>query len=210
MVTPITSLNRKECELIPAAKIAAYTDITLDPENPTGIILDTSWGTTHLDLMDIVKAGETITHIYLSPVEDPQGICYEREDGQTDYISGDALSRIVSMQLLKDVDTTNPPLDGDVYQYDGTAGLFKPFDLKTFVTNTNLAIGRINAQITNIQNRLTAIEEKLTPPTNTPSDARVAFANVNFYGDHTNTNSHQHGVFAHDPTSDVDDDTYFS
>ena len=119
MTTPIEDFNRKECCLIDAAKVNAYIDIALDPDNPTGIILDTSWGTIKLDLKSIVKAGETITTLEL--VED--GLCYHKEDGTTDFISGDALSRVISMQLLKDVD---PDWNDEDIHYYFTEDEFKP------------------------------------------------------------------------------------
>lgn len=209
MVTPITSLKRKECELIPGVRVAAYTDIRLDPDNPTGIILDTTWGETHLDIRGIVKNGETVTRLYLAPEEAPTVLKYEREDGQIDCITGDELSRIVSLQLLKDVDQATPPSDGIVYQYDESTQLFEPFDLKTFVTNTNLAIGRLQAAVTSLTNRLNDIERAIygwDNDKNTP----IARGNINAYGDITNNNSHAHGIFTHDPSTDVVDDLYFS
>ena len=58
MTTPIENFNRKECELIDALKVNAYTDLYLDPENPTGIILDTSWGQVKVDLKSVVGVGD--------------------------------------------------------------------------------------------------------------------------------------------------------
>lgn len=200
----------EECEKINPACIDAYVEIKKDPENDTGVILESSWGRVYLDIKSIVKAGETITHIELAPSDEPTVIRYFNEAGDIECISGDDLSRIISLQLLKDVDQTAGPSDGIVYMYNEQTELFEPYDLKTAVADINTTLGRLQASITNLQNRVTTIEEKLTPPTNTPSDAHVAFANINFYGDHTNTNSHQHGVFAHDPTVDVTDDNYFS
>lgn len=232
MTTPITSFNRKECELIPGAKVAAYVELSLDPENPTGVILDSTWGESKVDLTTVVKAGETITRLYLAPETGaPQGICYEKEDGTTDYISGDELSRIVSLQLLKDVDQTTSPTDGIVYQFDENTSLFEPYDLKTFVNNTTLALGRLQTQITAINNklteledaldaltetvnnhssRLTTIEAKLTPPTNAPNNVSVAFGNVNAYGDITSTNRKDSGIYTHDPNVDKTNDLMFS
>lgn len=216
MVTPITSFNRRECELIPGIKVDAYTDLYLDPENPTGIILESTWNTSKVDLKDIVKAGETVTHIYLAPENDPVGICYEREDGQTDYISGDELSRIVSMQYLKDVDQETPVGDGDVYQYNDETQLFEPFDLKAFVTNTNLAIGRLQAAITNLQNQITALDgrvsdiEAIIPFYPDDKATKLARGDINLISDPSNTNNKAHGLFTHDKSTDLYADEYFS
>lgn len=209
MVTPITSLNRKECELIPGTKIAAYVDIKLDPENPTGIVLESTWGEIHLDLRNIVKNGETITRLYLAPEENPTVLKYEREDGQIDCITGDELSRIISLQLLKDIDQTTPPSDGIVYQFDETTNLFEPFDLKTFVTNTNTAIGRLQTIVNTLTARLDAIES-IIPFWTTDKNMKLARGNINTYGDITNANSHAHGIFTHDPNTNITDDLYFS
>ena len=202
------------CEKIPACDVNAYVELQLDPENPTGIILSSSWGDVPIDLKSIVKAGETITHMELVPEENPTAIRYTRESGEVDCITGDELSRIISLQLLKDVDQTNPPSDGIVYQYDETTNLFQPFDLKTFVANTNLALGRLQASITNLQNQINTLDERVTaietPPEGTPSDAVIAWGNRNIYGDYTNTNLKTHGVFTHNPSTELLDDQSFS
>lgn len=210
MTTPIESFNRKECCLIPGTKINAYVDISLDPENPTGIILDTTWGQIKLDLLSIVKAGETVTHLRLTDT----GLCYEREDGETEYISGDDLSRVISLTLLKDIDQSKTIEGGDVYIYNGDTNLFEPFDLKTFVDNVNTHLGRIDATLNQYNNRLTAIEQKLTPPADAPSDVRVAFGNINDYADinytGSNTLNKNHGIYTHELANDVVDDEVFS
>lgn len=163
MVVSVTDLNRKECELIPGVKVSAYTDIKLDPDNPTGIILDTTWDEVKLDLASVVKAGETITRLYLAPeTGDPLGLCYEKEDGTTDYISGDELSRIISMQYLKDVDQETTPTDGIVYQYNGNTNLFEPFNLKTFVQTTNTTLNQLSSRITELHTLLSALTSRVT------------------------------------------------
>lgn len=205
MTTPIEDFNRKECCLIPGAKVNAYVDISLDPENPTGIILDSTWGTIKLDLLSIVKAGETVTHLRLTET----GLCYEREDGETEFISGDDLSRVISMRLLKDVDQTTPPSDGIVYMYNDNTNLFEPYDLKTFVDTTNHAIQVINARIQQVENRVSAIENAIY---NWDGDknTKIPRGTLNIYGDITNTNSHADGIFSHDPNTDETNDLYFS
>lgn len=214
MTDPVKFPGFQECEKQDPCTIAAYVELRLDPENPTGIILSSSWGDIPLDLKSIVKNGETITHLELAPEDDPTVVRYFREDGEIDCITGNELSRIISLQLLKDVDQTNPPSDGIVYQYDEATGLFQPFDLKTFVSNTNTALGRLQASITNLQNQINALDTRITaietPPEGTPSDAVIAWGNRNIYGDVSNTNSHAHGVFTHNPSTDLVDDQYFS
>ena len=212
MTTPIEDFNRKECCLIPGAKVNAYVDISLDPENPTGIILDSTWGTVKLDLLSIVKAGETVTHLRLTET----GLCYEREDGETEFISGDDLSRIISMRLLKDVDQTKTVGGGDVLMFNETTNLFEPFDLQTFVDNTNTAITRINARIQQVENRVTAVENRITDIENLiynyPADktTKIPRANINVYGDIGNTQNHDWGIFSHDKNSNITNDLYFS
>lgn len=197
------------CEKIPACDVNAYVELQLDPENPTGVILSSSWGDIPLDLKSIVKNGETITHLELAPEDDPTVVRYFREDGEIDCITGDELSRIISLQLLKDVDQTNPPSDGIVYQYDETTGLFQPFDLKTFVSNTNTALGRLQASITNLQNQINAITA-IVPFWDTDKTTKVARGQINIISDPTNTNDKTYGLFTHDKNTDQYADEYFS
>lgn len=199
----------RECEKIDACDVNAYTNIALDPANPTGIILDTSWDTIKLDLKSIVKAGETITHLELAPEDEPTALRYMREDGTYDCITGDELSRIISMQLLKDVDQTSTPSDGDVYMYNAETNLFEPFDLKSFVTATNTYLGRLNQEITSLKNRVSDIENLIY---NYPQDktTKIPRGDINLYSDYTNNNSKDHGFFTHDPSTDVANDEYFA
>ena len=86
--------------------------------------------------------------------------------------------------------------------------------MQTFIDNTNTAISRLNASITNLQNQINALDARVTaietPPAGTPSDAVIAWGNRNVYGDISNTNNHQHGIFTHNPNTDLNDDLYFS
>lgn len=205
MSIPIEEFNRKECCLIPGTKVNAYVDISLDPENPTGIILDTTWGTIKLDLLSIVKAGETITHLTLTET----GLCYEREDGEKEFIHGDDLSRIISLKLLKDIDQEKPVADGDVYIYNGDTNLFEPFDLQTFVDETNTAIGRINATLIQLGNRIKSIED-LIPFYDTDKTTKLARGDINLISDPSNTNNRAHGLFTHDKDTDQYADEYFA
>lgn len=216
MTTPIESFNRKECDLIPGVKVNAYTDLYLDPENPTGIILDTTWGLSKVDLMSVVKAGETITHLYLAPEDDPVGLCYEKEDGTTDWIHGDDLSRIISMTLLKDVDQEQPISGGDVYMYNSVTNKFEPFALQTFVNETNQHLTNLDNAITNLQNQINALNGRISAIENAiynwgnDKNTKIPRGTLNIYGDITNTNSHADGIFSHNPSVDEVNDLYFS
>ena len=94
-MTNIDEFNRRECGKIDSNCVNAYTDFKLDPDSATGLCLDTSWGGDCLDLTSIVKAAETVTTLYLSPEDNPNCLVFEREDGQSDCINGDDLSRII-------------------------------------------------------------------------------------------------------------------
>lgn len=205
MATPVEDFNRKECCLIDALKVNAFIDLTLDPDNPTGVILDTSWGTIKLDLTSIVKAGETITHLRLTET----GLCYEREDGETEFIHGDDLSRVISMKFLKDVDQTQNISGGDVYMYNSNTNLFEPFDLQTFVDTTNHAIQVINARIQQVENRVSAIENAIYNWSG-DKNTKIPRGNINVYGDVGNTQNHDWGIFSHDKNSNITNDLYFS
>lgn len=173
-----------DCDKIPAECIDAYVEFTYDPDNePTTVCVSTSWGGDCLDLEPLVKAGETCTTLYLSPDDNPNCLVYEPECGDNICIQGDDLSRIISMQYLKDVDQSTSPSDGIVYWFNGTTGLFEPYDLKTTVTNINTAIQNINAAIANHENRLQRIEALLTPPANAPSNAKLTWGTINVYSD---------------------------
>lgn len=210
--TPLGSFpGYQPCEKLDPQWVDAYTEIKLDPENPTGIILDTSWGEVKLDLKFIVKAGETITHLELAPEENPTVLRYKNETGDYECIAGDELSRIISLHLLKDVDQTTPPSDGIVYQYNETTNLFEPFDLKNFVTNTNLTIGRLQAQINALTNRITDIEN-IIPFYPEDKTMKLARGVINLYSDKNVVVDSQgiatsldksHGIYTHDLDTEV-------
>lgn len=183
-MSTIADFNRiDDCNKIDPLCIGAFVDFNFDPDSDTGICLETSWGGNCLDLTDIVKAAETCTTLYLSPEEDPNCLIYEPECGDNICIHGDDLSRIISMQYLKDVDQTQAINDGDVYIFNSETNLFEPYDLKTTINNINTAIQNINAAISNLQNRVTRIEQILTPPADAPDDISVAWSNINIYSD---------------------------
>lgn len=180
-MSTIEDFNRiEDCDKIDAKCIAAYSDFTLDGST---LCVETSWDKQCVDISPVVKTEETLTTMYLSPEENPNCLVYEPERGDNICIHGDDLSRIISMQKLKDVDQETPIADGYVYIYDGTTEKFTPFDLSTALGNINTAITNINAAINNLRTRVTNIELKLTPPSDAPSDVKVVFGNTNLYAD---------------------------
>ena len=199
----------QECDKLDPRWVDAYAEIKLDPENPTGIILDTSWGEVKLDLQSVVKAGETITHLELAPEDNPTVLRYKNEAGDYECITGDELSRIISLHLLKDVSQATAPSDGVVYMYNGVTNLFEPYDLKTVIGDINTAINYMDAKIINLTNRLTDIESAIY---NWGADktTKIPRGDINLYSDYTNTNSKAHGFFTHDTATDVANDEYFS
>lgn len=221
-MSTIYDFNRiEDCDKIDPLCIDAFTEFELDPENDTGICLHTSWGGACLDLSDLVKNAESCTTLYLSPDENPNCLVYEPEEkcGDNICIHGDDLSRIISMQYLKDVSQTTPPSDGIVYMYNSETGMFEPYDLKTTITNINTAIGAINATLANHGNRIDAIELKLTPPADAPENVKVVFGNINEYSDPNvvisegsgtvTTLDKTHGLYTHTLASNAYGDEIF-
>lgn len=158
------------------------------------------------------------------------------ENGGIDCIGGDALSRIISMKYLKDVTQETPPTTGDVYMYDAFLNLFQPFNLKTFVDSTNadiaglkervstweqalaLLTGTVNnnyiAQTNALNNymdvtnkRLDIIEATIARPDGIPTNTRIAWSNINYYADYTNTNNRNNGIFTHSISQTITNDT---
>lgn len=201
-MTSIDEYFRKECEKIDASDVNAYLELHLDDQDPKKLILDSSWGETSVDLTDAVKAAETVTHLSLVPnCDEPVSLQYDPERGDPDCISGDDLSRIISLTKLKDVDQNTPPTNGDVYIYRD--GKWYTFNLQSFVSNVNNAIDNINASITNILNRI-------APPEGIPGNARIMYGNINIYSDYTNNNVRNWGVFAHSTSNDIANDEFFA
>lgn len=181
----VSNFNRiDDCDKIDSQCIDAFSSLTLDEE---GILcVETSWDKQCIDLAQAVKDYESCTSLYLSPEENPNCLVYEKEErcGDNDCIDGDDLSRIISMQYLKDVaQTGEEPEDGIVYMYNEQTHLFEPYDLKTTITNINTAIQNINQTLANHERRLQVIEEKLTPPADAPANVKVVFGNINDYSD---------------------------
>lgn len=218
-MSTVADFNRiEDCNKIDPQCVDAYAEFDFDPDNSTGICLHTSWGGNCLDLTDIVKEAETCTTLYLSPEENPNCLVYEPECGDNICIHGDDLSRIISMTKLKDVDQTTTPSDGDVYIFNGDTGMFEPFDIKTPLSNINTAITNINAAISNWQNRISLVEQKLTPPADAPVDVKVVFGNINEYSDPNavidgsgavTTLDKTHGLYTHTLASNAFGDEIF-
>lgn len=192
MTTNIDHFNIDPCEKINADCINAFVDFKLDPDNPTGICLDTSWGGQCLDLTSIVKEAETCTSLYLSPTDgDPNCLVYEGEC-DTYCIDGDDLSRIISLTKLKDVDQDTTPQNGDVLIYKD--GKWYPFNLQEFVDGVNNKFTNLNATIQQLIN-------KLTPPADAPDNVMLTWGNINLYSDKnydgTNTLSKDWGLYTH-------------
>lgn len=215
-MTNIDDFYRKECQKIDADCIDAYVDYHLDEENPAGLCVETSWGGDCLDLTPIVKAAETVTTLHLSPEEDPNCLVYEREDGQSDCITGDDLSRIISMTKLKDVDQGTAPVNGDVYIYRN--GKFYTFNLQQYINDTAQAISNINAAITQIRNQIAPIINRWQLPNQVPDDAKIMLGNINLYSDTgavinssgTATSlDKSHGIYGHDLNTDKAQDEIF-
>lgn len=228
------------CTKIDPWCVDAYFELSLDDIDPAQLTLNSSWEPTTVDLTPAVKTAETITNLILTD----KALQFNREDygrdgaenGGIDCINGDALSRIISMQYLRDVTQETPPTTGDVYMYDAFLNLFQPFNLQTFVDSTNAAIQdlqervqtweealnllgvKVNnnyiAQTNALQNymdvtnkRLDIIEATIARPAGIPTDTRIAYANINYYSDHTNTDNRNHGIFTHSTALTIADDT---
>lgn len=215
-MTNIDEFNHSECDKIDSNCVNAYFDFHLDPENPAGLCAIGSWGGGCLDLTPIVKAGETVTHLYLSPENTPNCLAFDREDGQADCIHGDDLSRIISMTKLKDVDQGTAPVNGDVYMYNN--GKWYTFNLQTYMDNVATTISNLQGAITQLQNRITPILNRWYVPDGLPDDAKIMLGNINLYSDYgaviTNagvvtTLDKDHGIYGHDLTVDKAYDEIF-
>lgn len=184
-MSTVADFNRiEDCDKIDSQCIDAFSSLTLDED---GILcVETSWDKQCIDLAQAVKDYESCTSLYLSPEDNPNCLVYEKEErcGDNDCIHGDDLSRIISMQYLKDVTQTGEePEDGIVYMYNEQTHLFEPYDLRTTITNINTAIQNIQQTLANHESRLQVIEQKLTPPADAPANVKVVFGNINDYSD---------------------------
>lgn len=217
-MSTVADFNRiDDCNKIDPQCIDGYTDVEFDETNDTGICIHTPWGGMCLDLTNIVKAAETCTTLYLSPEDDPNCLVYEPECGDNICIHGDDLSKIISMKYLKDV-SGDELYDGAVYMYNGVTKVFEPFDLKTALNNLGIAVGNVEASLSNIINRIIALENKLVPPAGAPDDVKVVFGNTNIYADTSavvdssgvaTTLDKTHGLYSHTLSTDVYGDEIF-
>ena len=181
-MSPITDFNRiDDCDKISADCINA--EVRLEQSGDTTLCVYSSWGDTCVDMTDIVKNAETCTTLYLSPENNPNCLVYEPECGDNICITGDALSRIISMTKLKDVDQNTPIANGYVYMYDSSINKFKPYDLLSILTALGLDIQNINNTIDGLRTRISNIEAKLIPPTDAPEGVKLVWGNINLYSD---------------------------
>ena len=220
-MSTVADFNRiEDCDKIDSQCIDAFSSLTLDEEGV--LCVETSWDKQCIDLAQAVKDYESCTSLYLSPEENPNCLVYEKEErcGDNDCIHGDDLSRIISMQYLKDVaQTGEEPEDGICYVFNSESHLFEPYNLMQFVENVNTTLQNINAAITNLQNRMTRVEEILTPPSDVPSGAKLTWGTVNAYydpnviineGSGTITSlDKDHGLYTHTLSSNAYGDSVF-
>ena len=187
-------------------------EIRLEQSGDSTICMYTSWGDACVDLEEIVKGAETCTTLYLSPDENPNCLVYEPECGDNICITGDDLSRIISMSKLKDVDQTTAPSNGDVLVYNSTTHKFELYNLGDFLTN-------YDTTMTNLNNRINQILNKLTPPADAPNNVSVVFGNINSYADPNvvinegsgtvTTLNKNHGLYTHTLSTDAFGDQIF-
>lgn len=193
-MTSKDSYYQKECNKIDASCINAYLELKLDDQDPSKLILENPWNDTSVDLEPAVKDAETVTHMYLSPEENPVALQYDPERGEPDCIHGDDLSRIISLSLLKDVDQVTAPTNGDVLIYR---------DGKWYTFNLTAALKAIT-------DRLDTIEQIIERPEGVPNNTRLTWGNINLYSDYTNTNNRNWGFYTHSTSSDIPNDEYFA
>lgn len=201
-MTNITEFNTVPCPKINALDVDAFLGLSLDPLSLTTLNLESSWGVTGLDLTPAIKAGETITHLFLTPSENPNALQFNREDygvagapaNGIDCITGVELGSIIPMGTLKDVDSTMAMMDGGVYMYDQSITRFQPFNLQSFIDNTNDTLQALTgatggtagnllglqSQVTNLDNRVTNLEQGsgLTPEEKAKLDSLVTITAI--------------------------------
>lgn len=207
-MTNIDEFYRKECDKLDARCVNAYLELKLDQDNPVNLILDNPWNETSVDLTDAIKAGETVTHLFLTPdCGDPVSLQYNPERGEPDCITGDALSQIISMHLLKDVDQETAPQDGDVYIYNN--GKFYTFNLTDALTALETRLGN---RIDSLLSQITNINNILAKPQGIPDNTKLVWGNINLISDYTNNNVLDWGLYTHstDPSFDIPNDEMFS
>lgn len=208
----IDDFYRKECEKIDPNCVDAYTSFTLNEDDGTTLCLDTSWGGDCIDLKEVIKAGETVTSLELSPEDDPECLKFNREDGGADCIHGDDLSKIISMAKLKDVDLGTGATNGDVLIYRN--GKWYTFNLDSALGGLNNELIVLRAEI----DRLKQILNYWEIPDGLPSDAKIMLGNINLYSDTgavinssgvATTLDKSHGIYGHSLNVDKAQDEIF-
>lgn len=226
----LNDIYKDPCQKINPWCIDAYFDLSLDDITPTDLTLGNSWEDTTVDLTPAIKAGETITSMFLTPSDNPTALQYNREDygkagaenSGIDCISGDELSRIISMKYLKDVSQNTAPTAGDTYMYDGN--YFQPFNLQQFVSDTNATLQQHTQTISNLQQALSALQNQvntqyaglttaidnintvIAKPSWAPASAVLAWGTTNTA---KNSAPSTQGIWTHNPSNNVLGDTRF-
>lgn len=173
-MSSIEDFNRiEDCNKINPDCVDGEFDFEWDGD--TTLCFHTSWGDKCFDFDELIKNGETCTTLKLTPEEKPNCIQYQAECGETYCITGDELSRIISMHLLKDV-KQGELNNGDVYMWNSETNQFEPFNLQGFVDN-------VNNTLTNLNQTINSLKAKLTPPEGAPDNVKVVFGNINDYSD---------------------------
>ncbi len=205
-MTNIDQFYRKECNKIDARCVNAYLELKLDEENPVNLILNSPWEQTSVDLTDAVKAAETVTHLFLTPdCGEPLSLQYNPERGDPDCITGDALSRIISLHLLKDVDQNTPPVNGDVYIYRD--GKFYAFNLTQALTDLGDSFNDILNQL---RQRIVNLETMLVRPQGIPENTKIVWGNINLISDYTDSDNRDWGLYTHNKDNNIANDEYFA
>lgn len=178
-MTDLEDFYHKPCEKLSAACVDAFTTLIYDETDEYNLGLSTSWGESFIDMRPIVKGAETVTHLSLTDTS----LQYDKENGEIDCISGEALAGIIHMQDLADVNKSVALQVGMAYVWDGkqftpqtvgggggsSALEARVAQLETSVallqnSNTELTqeLTTATQNITDLQRRVTALEEKLT------------------------------------------------
>lgn len=223
-MTDPNDFYHKPCEKLSGACVDAFAALEYDPTNDHNLVLNTSWGESTLDMQPIVKANETVTHLSLTET----ALQYDNEGTEPDCITGDNLSSIISMHLLKDVNKTVPLEENMVYVWDGTQ--FTPQNigitaadlvalqqrvsqLETSVSllqtsNTSLTqkVTTLENQMASLTNRVTQLEAVTAKPSWAPSNAVLAWGNIN---NEYNADPTGKGIYTHNPSTNVTGDERF-